>query len=453
MATVAELLTDLFASQEMKLTQLEESLADKIAALDSVGYTELGEAFSKTEQGLEMNTIQTVSKHLREMAASNPLHIRGAQLRFSYVFGEGLEFQSLKPAAQKVLDDPYNREALFSVAAYETLNLASFCEGNVIAIYNEVEKQFTLMPVWEVSGVVTDPNDDAKIRYIKRSRNGEETWIPLARWKKRRAGKLPEKLENVPVSKTERLYVKRSRPQTGWTWGVPDSLGAAVYAMAYTKYLQDNSKLVAALSMIAWNLTKTTTGGVNNAAAQVVTGGIGGTAVNTTGNAISSVGVPSAQVNMSNGQPLAAMVATSFGVPVIALLSSPGATGGSYGAATTLDGPTSKGMKAIQDSWRLFYEEILHDLGSPDAAVGFPSIDTDPAYRAAQSITTAVEFGLVHRDEGRAGILKVLSVPRLHEELPPKPEKTVQTAAQGVTGAVPGGTDQGDSNHDGDEDA
>lgn len=456
---ITNLLNQMFSEQDAKMTMLEESLADKVAALDASGWRDL-DAFGKADEGLDLNTLHTLSERLREMAASNPLHVRGAQLRFSYVFGEGLDFQGLKPAARAIVDNPYNKETLFSVDAYETLNLASFADGNVIVIYDQTDKLFTLVPIHEITGVACDPNDDGKIRYIKRSRNGlsgnqRSEWIPLSRWKKT-VGSLPNKVsdaDNDPISKTKVAYVKRSHRQAGWTWGIPDSMAAAVYAMAYSDYLQNNAKLVKALSMIAWSLTKTTKEGVSNAAAQVVVGGVGGTAVNTTGNAVSSVGVPSAQVNMNNGQPLAALVATTFGVSVIALLSSPGATGGSYGAATTLGDPTTKVMQAVQDSWRLFFAEIFADLGSTKATLGFPSIETDPAYRELQSITTAHSFGLLHDDEAREGALKVLRVPKLHDELPPKPVETPQAAAQGVSGPVPGGTDQDVTNHDGDESA
>lgn len=454
---VTSLLTQMFSEQDTKLTMLEESLADKVAALDASGWHDL-DAFSRSNEGLDLNTLHTLSERLREMAASNPLHVRGAQLRFSYVFGEGLDFQGLKSAAKAIVDNPYNKETLFSVDAYETLNLAAFADGNVVVIYDTEDKLFTLVPIHEITGVACDPNDDGKIRYVKRSRNtlsGNQTseWIPLSRWKKT-TKTLPSTIstsDTDPISKTKVAYVKRSHRQAGWTWGVPDSLAAAVYAMAYSDYLQNNAKLVKALSMIAWSLTKTTKEGVSNAAAQVVVGGVGGTAVNTTGNAVSSVGVPSAQVNMNNGQPLAALVATTFGVSVIALLSSPGATGGSYGAATTLGDPTTKVMQAIQDSWRLFYAEIFSDLGSPKAELGFPSIETDPAYRELQSITTAQSFGLLWDDEAREGTLKILRVPRLHTGMPPKPAETPQAAAQGVSGPVPGGTDQQVTNHDGDE--
>ena len=105
---VAKVLTELIAPQDQKIQQLEESLADKIAQLDAIGWKEIGSAFTEGD-GPSLEDIQGLTERLREMAASNPLHIRGAQLRFSYIFGEGVNFDSVKPAAQKVMDNPYNK--------------------------------------------------------------------------------------------------------------------------------------------------------------------------------------------------------------------------------------------------------------------------------------------------------------------------------------------------------
>ena len=68
---------------------------------------------------------------------------------------------------------------------------------------------------------------------------------------------------------------------------------------------------------------------------------------------------------------------------------------------------------------------------------------------------------MVHRDEGRAAVLDILSVPELHKGLPPDPKEVEAeraekvaaarvTSGQGVAGAVAGGTEQGVSNHDAD---
>lgn len=448
-----------------RVEMIEENLARKMLDLEDIGWERL-EGNSDDASGLTLKALHKLAPNLREMAAKNPLHKRGAQLRHSYVFGRGINFENVKDKTQASIDNPYNQTSLFSVQAYETNNLALFTDGNFFVIRNK-DDIFTVVPIEQISAVFTDPDDASKIQYIQRTWNSVDLngkskpmkrWYPVSRYKKTQVGRgrrgtIPKSIANgagerIPVDQESVIYHHTTQRQSGWTFGIPDSLAASVYTVAYSNYISDNALLVKSLSQIAWTITNATKKGGANTAMSIAQPGVGGTAITGMGNAISSVGVPSAQVNFNNGQPLAALVAASFGVPVIALLSSPGATGGSYGAAQTLDFPTTKTMQAIQDSWTLFYKEILQDLGSPDIQIEFPSIETDPAYREIQSIATAVSLGLLHRDEGRIGVLDILDVPRLHKDLP-EPDEFITSgntndpvARQGNTGAVPGGFNQ-----------
>ena len=460
-------LVEEFEAAVQEIEFIKESLDRRTLALEDIGWTPLN-GKSDDDTGLSLETLHDISPKLRDAAAINPLHVRGAQLRHSYVFGKGINFVDVPDKTKKIMDNPYNKEKLFSVQAYETNNLALFTDGNLFVIRNEKSNIFTVIPVTQIVADVTDPDDPSRIRYVLRQwHDGKETrkrWYPLARYKKSLVGRgrrgegikksITLSNEEVPVAQEDVLYHQTTKRQTGWTYGVPDSLAAAVWSVAYTNYLTDSAQLVKALSQLAWAVTTATKPGQNNAAMQVATQtGVGGTAVMGSGNALSSVGVPSAQVDFNKGQPLAALVAASFGVPVIALLSSPGATGGSYGAAQTLDEPTLNGMKAIQDSWTLFYEEILTDIGADEGRASFPNISQDPTYRSQASLALAYESGAIHQEEYRDASLELLDVKKIKNELPVAPltKATNPVPSQGNTGAVPGGTTQGDTNHDNDE--
>lgn len=457
--------------------RLEEALTPKILQLEDIGWDPIWGKRSDSDRGLELSDLHTVVPHLRDMAAVNPLHKRGAQLRHSYVFGRGVEITNLKPKTQAAVDDLYNQAALFSVEAHETINLAKFCTGNLFTVRDESTNILTVVPIEEIKGEVTDPDDNSKVRYFLRVWNSVDAndkpltkrrWYPVARFKKSqigrgRRGKINKTIgfggDRIPVDQGSVIYHVASQRQDGWTYGIPESLAAAVWTISYSEYLKDNAKLVKALQMIAWSITSSTKAGSNSAAVAVRTPGVGGTASMASGNSLSSVGVPSAQVDFNKGQPLAAYVATSFGVPVIALLSSPGATGGSYGAATTLDTPTIKGMKALQDSWVLFFKEILADMGSPEADVSFPNIMQDETYREAQTLAQGYATGALWQDEYREAFIALTDVRKTHDG-PPKPDMfnagsdpadaTDPTPSQGNTGAVAGGVDQDETNHDND---
>jgi len=457
------------AALQIEVHDLRETLSTRLRDLDEANWFLINGWFEGEEDGPKLSDLKGLSDKLRELAASNPWHSRGAQLRHGYVFGRGLRFVNVtQPRYKAVLEDAHNVAVMFSSQAYEAANLALFTDGNYFVIRNTSTNLFTQVPIRQVTAVSTDPDDAGTIWYIQRRwvADGAEQvrWYPISRYKKRVKGKIRKEINGVSVSQDAVIYHQASHRQTGWTWGVPDSLAAMVYTEAYAAYLRDNAKLVKALSLIAWKITSATTSGAGAAAATVRDSGtgVGGTAAMLAGTQLQGVGVPSAQVNMNNGQPLIAAVATSFGVPVIALLSSPGATGGSYGAASTLDEPTFKTMSSLQDMWAVFYNEILNDVGVKDGYVEFPALQTDPAYRQIASILQAYQLGALHREEMRNAILDIADVTKSKAGLPEPdgfntwtdPNTTATTAdpmaRQGNSGAVPGGTNQGTTDHSGD---
>lgn len=453
---------------------LSEALNNRLLSLKRVQqWVSITDQMDDAE-GPKLELLRELSPILREMAATSPWPKRGAQLIHSYVFGRGMNYMNVdKPARiSSVLEDPHNRSSMFSVSAYEAANLAKFTDGNYFVIrVNEAggRVKFISVPITQITGVVTDPDDTSYIWYLKRSwtanGNAQEQWYPTAQYKALYPGKIKKSFKGVPVAPNATMYHSASKKQTGWTWGIPESLAGMVWVEAYSAYLRDNAMLVKALSKIAWKITSSTPGGAGSAAAVVRDGGegIGGTASMASGNQLQGVGVPSASVNMGNGQPIIAAVASSYGVPVIALISSPGETGGSYGAASTLDEPTVKGMASIQDAWAVFYNEILYDLGAKNGYVEFPAIQSDPAYRQIAAILNAYQLGGLHREEMRAAILDIADVVKTKDTLPepdgfnkwsdPNAQAQMQDplARQGNSGGVPGGMDQDSPDHDEDE--
>lgn len=464
-------INEMFLSQQQEIASLrlavQESVARRILSLDDVGWTSITDL--DDSEGLNLNALNHIAERLRDMSSTNPLFIRGAQLRHAYVFGRGLSFANAKGSkAEEGINNNYNRDAMFSVKAFETNNLAIFTDGNLFVTRNEKTNILSVIPMHEITGVVTDPDDNSKVRFFKRtwtSNNREQVrWYPLSRYKKtivgrgRRNTPLPKTINKSPVDQESVMYHHTGRRMAGWTFGLPDSLGAFVHAVSYSEYLSDNALLVKALSQLAWKVTAASKAGADTAASKVVLPGTGGTAVLGQGNDISAVSRGN-DVNFNNGQPLAAMVAASLGVPVIALLSSPGATGGSYGAAQTLDEPTLKGMKAVQDGWKVFYAEIVTDMGAPDVDVAFPNISQDPTYREMSSLAQAYTTGAIFQDEYRQAALNLLDVEKTKEGLP-KPDAFNAGAdpndpsnavpSQGNTGSVKGGVNQDVANHDND---
>lgn len=437
---------------------LDESISSYLNKIEDIGWSRIDRLNALTdEEGPQLEDLKGASERLREASATQPLPMRGNQLRHAYVFGRGMIFTNTdKPRIKSVMDKAHNKSVLFSVQAYEQANAALFTDGVFCVVYDRKRKKFTQLPLSRVNGVQTDPNDPMDILAVQTTWNQKgQAWIMLSRNEDQ---KKSLKLESDEWLVQDTVcYLAHTKRQSGWTFGVPDSLAGHVFMLTYNAYLRDNAELVHALSKIAWKITTPNAKAAQDAAGVVESGGKGVGGTFASNGDLSGVGVPSAQVDFNKGQPLAAMVATSYGVPVIALLSSPGATGGSYGAATTLDAPTLKGFEAVQDAWKVFYEEILSDLGAKDAQVAFPTISNDPEYRQVSSIAQGVELGVVHRDEARDTIMDLLNIEPLHKGLP-KLEKpaandgdTTVVAKQGKSAKGASNTPDNPTNHDNDD--
>lgn len=395
-------LSRLFEAQSGEIETLRESMTDMMLRIENVGWEKLTGYDDDT--GLSLDALRELDEKLSDLVATNPLLKRAMQLRHGYVFGKGVVFTEVKPQAQAVLDDPINKRALFSVQAYEELNLAKGTAGNVFVLYDTKAKRFTRVPIRQITGVKTSDDSNEVIEYLQRSwsSNGKQhtMWYPLNTTAKPATQiQIGVAGPTEDVDKNKIMYHETSNRQVGWTFGIPDCLAAMAWTLAYSAYLKNNATLVQAYSQLAMKITARTKKGADTAAARVAVPGVGGTAVVGDGNEITALPATGSQVNFNNGQPLAAMVASSLGISVIALLSSPGAAGGSYGAAATLDAPTLIGMEAIQDTWALFYSTILRDLKSRDAQAEFPSIETDPVYRQIGAAAQALSVGGMTQQE------------------------------------------------------
>jgi len=470
---VFDRIKELFEAQAEEQNVIIENLSDRVRRAEDIGWTRLGEMFkSENSTGLSLDELKNISKTLQDLTDTHPIFKRGAQLRNAYIFGRGVSFEDIGEKEKRVtraLEDPHNSQVVFGVEGYEIANKALFTSGIYTTLVNKGTRHFTVLPLSQISGVTTNPDDDMDIWFVQRSWGDNKiVWYPTSS-----VSDIPDYIETgglrVDVDKNTVANIRHANRQAGWTFGLPDAFAALLWAKAYDAYLMDNAALVKSLSQIAWKITQPNKSAVTSAAARVQSssGGVGGTAALANGD-LQNVGVPSSQVNFNNGQPLAAMVASSFGVPVIALLSSPGATGGSYGAATTLDGPTIKGFETLQDTWAAYYNNLLRIIGSRSGHVKFSPIETDAAYRQITSIAQLVSLGIIYRDEARAMTMELMGVPKLHAGLPENPDITrakiaqkypassgnssdTVVSSQGVSSSLGATTNpQGDTNHDGD---
>jgi hypothetical protein len=408
------------------LSQDNEALAESYSALaratldfDENGWAPLNQ-FNST--GMALADIKTVSESARKQTASNPILKRGAMLRASYVFGRGFKMaqggSTLAPRFQKVIDNPVNQQVLFSESACKKNERALFTDGNFFVRYDRKNRIFSRVPLDEIAGWATDPDDPEIVRYYLREyqvrqpvtdpyyNTKNETikyWYPLDY-----VDKPVDEINGIPVDKNMVIIDTKANDETGGLWGLPDALPALPWSWAYSEYLKDGSKMLKALSSIAWQVkTKSAKGGANISSKLVSNKDVAQTAV--TGADIDISAMPrNNSIDLSTGRPLAAMAATAMEVSVDALLSGTGDTGG--GGAPVLDQSTLNAAYARQGNWEDFFLRVLRVMGVPEPTVTFNNIIVDPAYRSIQSLSQAWMTGLFGKNVMQSAYAEQLGI-------------------------------------------
>ena len=356
--------------------------------------------------GMRLEDVKIIARHARRQSASNPILKRGAMLRSSYVFGHGFKMSSrnnpLPPRFQAIIDDPINQKVLFSETAAKKNERALFTDGNFFVRYDKRTRRFSRVPLDEIAGWATDPDDPEMIRYYLREYDRRQpvtdpynsytaetvkVWYPVDY-----VESPVSQINGIPVDRNMVIIDAKSNEETGTLWGLPDCLPALPWSWAYSEYLKDGSKMLKALSGIAWQVkTRTAKGGANISSKLINNKEVAATAV--TGSDIELNAMPrNNSVDLATGRPLAAMAATAMEVSVEALLSGPGAEGG--GGTQVLDQSTLNAAYARQGNWEDFFLRILRVVGVPDPSVTFNNIIVDPAYRTIQSLGQAWMTGL-----------------------------------------------------------
>lgn len=396
--------------QIRELSQNNEVLAESYSALaratlefDDKGWAPLNQF---TDTGMQLQDVKVVSRNARRQTVANPILKRGAMLRASYVFGRGFKMASrnnpLPPRFQAIVDDQVNQQVLFSETACKKNERALFTDGNFFVRYDRRNRRFSRVPLDEIAGWATDPDDPEVVRYYLREYQQRQpvtdpynsyqaqtvkVWYPLDH-----VTNPVSQINDIPVDRNFAIIDVKANDEAGSLWGVPDALSALPWSWAYSEYLKDGSKMLKALSGIAWQVkSRTAKGGANISSKLINNKEVAATAV--TGSDIELSAMPrNNSIDLDTGRPLAAMAASAMEVSVDALLSGPGAEGG--GGTPVLDQSTLNAAYARQANWEDFFVRVLRLIGVPEPTVTFNNIIVDPAFRNVQSLATAWMTGL-----------------------------------------------------------
>lgn len=453
-------------SDNFKVT---EALADIQMMIDSRGWNEI--TVTDEDEGMTRRIAKDASKSLRELVVGNPFMKRASQLRIMYVWAAGVSFSCLDgdlPApVKKAMKGVANKRYIFSADGQEELERAAFTDGNVYLLGNNKTKAFQRIPISEISGDLRNPDNPEEIWAYRRSWNTDPArgiQTQKVRW---------YHTDIYPEGKTKRFSVdgpggtaeyfdrnstmldKSFNRQIGWAYGVADGLPSMAWAKLYKDFLVNGVITSKALANLVFKITAQTKKGVANAAVEVSKpGSVGNTLAMGAGNDISAMATAGKGYDFDSGRPIAAAIAAGVEVSLVALLSDPGAGGGSYGTAATLDAPARATGAMRRKAWDELFERIFAFMGlsaEKDLKVTWHDLPEDQVQRILQSWTLAHNSGLFQPEiiqGGMASALEVINPGKVPEGyMTPNNEKSIQRADVDTDGQD-GDGDQGGGDGD-----
>lgn len=389
----------------------------------------------REHDGFAVRHLHLLYEKSKLQTKTNALLKQGLSLRTAYVWGRGIKFDGdIKPRYQKLIDK--NFHIIFSQSAFAALERSLYTAGNIFMAYRRSDQRVFQIPFLEITNFASDADLNTEVRYFQRTwRPVDPTtgapakepiieWYPLWETVDQASPRSPvlNTIADQRVNADIVVIDVRVNKDADEIWGVPDCLPAMPYAWAHAEYLKDGSKLLKALSTIAWKVVSKSKGNAQNAGAKVAEVRRSAGVANMTQDTDLVAMPKSGQVDLADGDRIASYVASALGVSLTALLSTASAAGGSYGAEASLDTPQQNAALARQAVWRdEFYRRILAAMGMPpEISVIFRSITEDPAYRSVQTLTLAFQTGAIFQDEYRDTLLDLADIEPLHpeEELP-----------------------------------
>lgn len=421
-----------------QLDLVKESYADAARAMirmEDIGWSNLLTAATDKDQRWDVNTLHEVSEKLQEWTDTNPLLIRGNQVRCSYMFDGGFEVGSEdgKPAipvrVQNLILDPVNQGAVFGNAALSINEKARFTDGQIFAIFNTGTSKFQSVPFRQITDAYTNPDDKGEVWYYLWTRSGRvanaqtaafetrtvNTWIPVDTFTLPAGVAHPAKLGPHDVDTTRKIVDSRVNRVVGQTWGVADAFGAAPWALAYSSYLRDGTRVLSGLAEFIWQLKPKNKRQGDKAGASIrTTDGSAGTVI--TDMEMSSLPRANA-VDLKTGRPIASQVAAALGISTVMLMSDSEQVGGSNTEASLQD-PTIRTMADRRALNTEFLIRCVRLLGAKNPKINWSKMAPDSDYREMQLKTQALETGQFHPDETRAVIGKLAGFDLKHPNVP-----------------------------------
>lgn len=453
-----------------------ESLQNVEMMLDQKGWTP---AFQYGgDGGLTLQQVKDASKQLRELVVGNPFVKRGHKLRATYVWGGGCEFANQQrngklsklpsPIASVLEDDLRAQRYLFTGDAQEEMESSAYTDGHFFVLCDDsTKKPVQRLSLDQITADLRNPDNPEEIWAYRRqwSRNpGRETPQPgdvRVRWyytdtfegTRKKTIKYESKTETIETGFT--VIDQSFNRQVGWAYGVPDALAIIAWAKLYKEFLVNGYIMSRALAQFAYKVTVQSKKAGGVAAVEVAKNSEGGnTYVSGDGKGLETVASAGKGYDFDSGRPLAAAMAAGLEVSLVALLSDPGAGGGSYSTASTLDAPARATAAMRRKAWDSFWSRLFRYMGNTKTLkVTWHDLPDEQLQRILQAWTLTHNTGLFKPEIVQKGFADAMGIADPGEipegYLPLNNEKSVKSASasgdaeQGPTAGSGQGQDNG----------
>lgn len=411
---------------ETELELVKEQYQDAVRAmmaLDNSGWNLYSGL--EVQEGFDIEQLKGVARQLREWTDTNPLLFRGWDIRCDYMFSDCYEIEmgkggKISARIQAMIDKDINQKAVFSQSALKNMERNRYTDGGIFMIFDKTTNLFQQVPIWQITRIITDPDNPAVKWFYQRTwttqvlnpetgmldSESRRLWYRTDTANQTGAPKI-RKIIDDPVLQDQVMVDDLVNVHAGHLWGIPDAFAAAPWALAYSAYLKDGAKVLAALAEFAWKLTPKTRSGADAAGERIKSGtGPAGTIVSD----MEMQSLPRANaVDLDTGRPLAAQVAAALGMSLTILLAE----------SDELSDFMLRTLVARQEQTGDFLERCLGLLGLKNPEVVWEKMNPDADYREMQTLTEAIATGAFWPDEYREELAELAHVTLKHDAVPP----------------------------------
>lgn len=363
-------------------------------------------------KGPNLDNVKEWSKKLRE-ALGNVHMQRGLRLRTNNIWSGNIHYNAdalpggsgVKIQTKKRVNDPVNRRNFFGAQAHTERESALYTDSIYLQLGDPSDYSLEQHWIDEVGAVAFHPRRaDVIIAYrldfmdFTSNPNGDavEEWHYTDMWidsRDKPGFKINvQEAETAPDNKV--IFDQHVNTQSGWAFGVPDSLTAYAWAKVYRDFIMNGKVMSDAMAQFAFQIATGTKKETDNAAARIAQPSDAGSTL-IGANTLVPLQTAGKGYDFSSGRSLLSIVASALEVSVMALGSD--ATAAEGAASGSLDLPTRLAMESRRQLHIDFDTRVLLWMGADDEklSVTFSSLDdAADVYRELQALILALNSGL-----------------------------------------------------------